>query len=457
MMRQIGMLAAAGALLAGCAQEPPGNPNDPTAYAVRLAVIPVPGAAGAATPSVQRIVVPAEALAALRSPSRADIRIFNGAGTPLAMALSRPSGGAARLETLALPAFPIVGPAGSLDDGAELKVERRDGDRIVTVVRGAAAPTKPVTLGALFDTRAITARGRALRLDAVLPPQQPVQFRVETSADLADWTPAGGKIVYRRAATQAGAIGSEAIPLDDIDLKDRYLRVTWTSAQRLLAPVEIRGAKLDVARRFGNDERPVLATSAPRRVDAYDIRFALPRPLALTAVSIEPAAGEQLVPVQLFGRNAPDQPWTPIGSGSLRAGSLTPIELSGGAYGDYRIEADRRTPGFAAPPRLKLLFEPARIAVLFDGKPPYTLTAGVANADSRYLGIEQLIPGYRSGMLDRLPQATVAVSAAPILPLAEAEDRLFSPRKAMLWGLLLLGVAALGFMVWRLWKPATAG
>lgn len=450
-MMRMTIMAAACALLAGCSQEPAGNPTDPAAYAVRLAVTPTPGA------SVQRIVVPAEALAALRSPSRADIRIFDGAGTPLAMALSRPAGGAARLETVKLPAFPIAGPAGALADGAELKVEQRDGDRIVTVVRGPAAPVKPVTLGVLFDTRAIAARGRSLRLDAVLPPQQPVQFQVETSTDLADWTSAGGKIVYRRAADQAGAIGSEAIPLDDIDLKDRYLRVTWTSQQRLLAPVEIRGALIDVARRFGNDDRPSLATSPPRRIDAHDIRFALPRPIALAAVSIEPAAGEQLVPVQIFGRNAPDQGWTPIGSGSLRAGAPAPVELSAGAYSDYRIEADRRTPGFTATPRLKLLFEPARVAVLFDGKPPYTLAAGIANAESRYLGIDELIPGYRSGMLDRLPQATVAASATPVLALTQPDDRLFSPRKAMLWGLLLLGVAALGFMVWRLWKPAKAG
>ncbi|WP_029549134.1 DUF3999 family protein, partial [Rhizorhabdus wittichii] len=71
------MTAAALALLAGCSGREAANPADPSAYAVRLAVTPAAGGA------VQRIDLPAEALAALRSPNRADIRVFDGAGTPL--------------------------------------------------------------------------------------------------------------------------------------------------------------------------------------------------------------------------------------------------------------------------------------------------------------------------------------------------------------------------------------
>jgi len=446
------MMAATLALLAGCSPRESADPANPDAYAVRLAVTPAPGG------PLQRIDVPAEALAALRSPDRGDIRVFDGAGAPLTMALVPAVPGHAAFDMMRLDAFPIVGPAGALAaEGAELRVEQRDGDRIVTVLRGPAIAARPVTLGALFDTRAIAARARSLRLDAVLPPQQPVEFTVETSPDLAVWTTVGGRILYRREGDRAGALGPEAIPLGDIELKDRYLRVTWTSPQTLLAPVQLRGATIALLRRLDLDDRPAVATSPPQRIDAHDIRFSLARPLALAAAAIEPVAGEMLVPVTLYGRNAPDQGWTPIGSGSLRSGSSVPVELSGTAYRDYRIEADRRTPGFAAPPRLKLSFEPSRLVVLFDGRPPYRLAAGIADAERRYLDIGELLPGYRPGAEDRLPQAAVTGSVAPLLALAEADDRLFSPRKAWLWGLLLLGVAALGLMVWRLWTPARTG
>ncbi|MFD2498961.1 DUF3999 family protein [Rhizorhabdus histidinilytica] len=441
------MTAAALALLAGCSGQEAANPADPSAYAVRLAVIPAAGGA------VQRIDLPAEALAALRSPTAPT------SACSTARARRSPWRSPARRQ--AAPRSMKCGSAPSRSSarpgrspqrgGAPRRAARRRPRRH----RGARARRAVETGHARRAVRHARDRSEgaqpAPRRGAA--PQQPVRFTVETSADLADWTPAGGKILYRREGDRVGALGPEAIPLDDLDLKGRYLRVTWTSPQRLLAPVELRGATIGVARRLDADDRPAIATSPPRRIDAHDIRFTLPRPAILGAVAIAPAAGEMLVPVTLSGRNAPDQPWTPIGSGSLRAGSSAPVELSGGAFSDYRIEADRRTAGFAATPRLTLLFEPARLAVLFDGKPPYTLAAGAAGAESRYLAIGELVPGYRPGAEDALPRATVAAAAAPMLSLAQPDDSLFSPRKAVLWGLLLFGVAVLAAMVWRLWKP----
>ena len=67
---------------------------------------------------------------------------------------------------------------------------------------------------------------------------------------------------------------------------------------------------------------------------------------------------------------------------ALERAGVAAIDLSGGAFSDYRIEADSRTPGFAAPPRLQLLYEPATLIVMFDGDAPYTLAAGAAGAFS---------------------------------------------------------------------------
>jgi len=434
-------------LLAGCSAREAAPPADQSGYAVRLAVTPAAGG------GLQRIRLPAEALAALRSPDRVDVRLFDREGSALPIARIAPADARDALRELRFDAYPILGPAGALEaPGTELRIEQRERGRVVTVTQGAARVRRPAVLGVLFDTRAAPGRARSLRLDAVLPPQQPVRFMVEASADLADWTPIGSTTLYRHSAGDAGALGSEAVPLGDADLGSRYLRLSWTSAQPLLAPVEVKGAWLAVARRAERDDRPAIATSAPRLIDAYDLRFALPRPLPIAAVAIALAGGEMLVPVRVLGRAAPDQPWTPLGAGSLRAGTVRPIELGGAAFSLYRIEADRRTTGFAAPPRLRLLFEPASLAALFNGKPPYTLAAGAAGVENPFLPVAELIPGYRRGAEARLPEATVAAATAPTLALAEAEG--FSWREGLLWGLLLLGVAALGAMVWRLWRPA---
>ncbi|RYD89471.1 MAG: DUF3999 family protein, partial [Sphingomonadales bacterium] len=94
--------------------------------------------------------------------------------------------------------------------------------------------------------------------------------------------------------------------------------------------------------------------------------------------------------------------------------------------------------------------------VMLSGKPPYMLAAGAADAEDRYLALDDLVPGAKAGAIAALPVATVgASSAAPTVALAYPDDGV-DRRKLMLWGLLLLGVAVLALMVWRLWKPGPA-
>ena len=443
-------LAAAALALAACQPGPSNRGAAPSDYEVRLAVTPAPEG------GVQRLDLPAEALAALRSPDRDDIRVFDGQNAPLTMALMD-GGAAGGVEQVRLEALPILGPAGTLGGEAmELRVQRQGGETIVTTVEAGEAPAAPVTLGYLLDTRAIAGRAINVRLDASLPAQQPVDILVEASENLTSWTPVGGRTLYRRTTDAAGALGPEAIELDDGDLNGRYLRVTWSSRQRLLAPVEIRSAEITVETP-GGDRRVAIATTTPRRVGAHDIRFSLPAAARLDAVAIAPAAGEALLPVRVLGRNAVDQPWALLGTGDLRAPTPRPVELEGGAFREYRIEVDRRTAGFAAPPRLSLLYRPASLIVLFEGAGPYTLAAGAAGAERRYLEPDKLIPGYRRGAEAGLPAATVAASPNPRVTLPAQGDGRASTRELALWGLLLLGVAVLGLMVWRLWPRRGAG
>jgi len=446
-MRRWLALAMSLVVTAGCGAPKPADPADPQGYAVRLGVTPAPGA------PLQRLGVPAEAIAALRAPDRSDLRLFDASGVALPLAAVAPAGDQARLGEVSLEAFPILGSTGALRaDGAVLSIEDRDRGRVVRVTRTSPGDEGTAMLGALFDTRAIRDKVRSIRLDASFPAQQPVNFAIETSADLSDWTPLGGRILYRRAADRADALGPETIPLGEADLRGRYLRVTWTSPSRLLAPVIVRAATFATARAV-DGERPAIATSPPALLEAHEVRITLDHAIAPAAMRIVPQAGEMLVPVRVLGRNAPDQGWTALGAGTLRQGGAAAIALAGGTWSQYRIEADRRTPGFAKPPAIELVFAPLQLVTLFSGKPPYTLSAGMAAADNRYLAIGELIPGWRPGAEDRLPQAAVATTPGAMLALAADPSGVLDRRKALLWGLLLAGVVALGWMVWRLWRP----
>ena len=447
------MIALVVAAVAGCSERVAQDPARPEAYAVRLPVVP------AAAAPLQRLSPPALALAALTAPDRSDLRIFDATGTALPMAATAPPGGTAELRATTLEALPILGSANDAlkASGAELVIEEYGGTRVVRLTGPAkGGEAEPVVLGVLLDAHAIADPVRSLTLDARWPAQQPVNFIVEMSGDLRHWTPLGGRILDRKTADPAGAIGGEAIDLGEADIRNRYLRVRWTSPSRLLGPVTVGGATLITAHPMGGD-RPAIDIAEPRRADAHELRFGFDHALAPAGLRITPTGGEMLVPVRVFGRNAPDQDWTPLGAGVVRSGASDPVRLEGTAFSDYRIEADRRTAGFATAPRIALLFEPMQLLVLFNGKPPYTLATGTNKAENRYLAVDELIPDYQPGAVAALPIATVrSPVAAPVLALASDDEDRLSQRKALLWGLLLLGVTALALMVWKLWRPKAA-
>jgi hypothetical protein len=93
---------------------------------------------------------------------------------------------------------------------------------------------------------------------------------------------------------------------------------------------------------------------------------------------------------------------------------------------------------------------PREIVFTARGTGPFRLAYGNSRAHSGSLGIESLVPGWRT---DQEPQMSVA-STGPVQKLAgEAAAR---PRadlkKWALWSALLAGVAVLAWMAWRLTK-----
>ena len=89
------------------------------------------------------------------------------------------------------------------------------------------------------------------------------------------------------------------------------------------------------------------------------------------------------------------------------------------------------------------------------GKGPYTLAFGRDKAPSVQVDINQVAPGFSKGELARLERATPG-AVVEQMSAAAAKNASSGPaisaheRMVMLWMLLLGGVAALGFMAWRL-------
>lgn len=473
-------LAAAALALSAGATHAAADANSPAAYAIR---IPVTLAGDA---PLQRVMLPAEVLVRLQSPGYADVRLFNGAGQPVPMALAGVAAASAQEESVVLPAYPILGGAGTAGsaglEGLSLRIEEQQGRRVVQIdttatpsTTGTASPAGAQTVrGALLDARSVQLPVARMALDADLPAGQPVTFTVQTSRDLKNWQLLAETVLYRAnaAATTTpsagpGRLGNEQIDLQRADLKDHYLRVTWGDAA-----VTFRGATLVTSRGMGPRERvSAIMAVPPLGNNPRELVFALPFATPVAALKVTPQGNNVLVPVRVLGRNHREQPWSHLASATVYRMSTggkeqtnAPVELGGASVREVKIEADAKSAGFAAAPDIALQFEPAQLVFLASGQGPFTLAAGLPGASaaaSAFLPLASLVPGYQPTQENTLPVALAEVGRAditggkpaggPLVAAAAASDGL-STRSWVLWAVLLAGVGALGLMAWLLMR-----
>ena len=412
----------------------------------------------AADAPLQRLPLPAAALVRLQQPDFADLRIFDADGRAMSMALLPPAPRETERRQFPLLPLPILGAPGSLTvTGIGLRVDPGGAARVVRIDGSVAPTTGTAVLGILFDTRAAKGLATELALDVEVPRQQPVTFQVEGSADLRQWETVTDYVAYR----SPGEPPREVIPLDDDDGPHRYLRVTWRAATPLLSPVTVSGASLTTTRDAAAPRVAAELTGAVL-VDAHDLQFTLPFATPVAAVLITPAA-DTVVPVRVLGRSDTEQPWSLIGEGTVyrltRAGAVTtgqPILLDQRAFRQIRVEADKRTAGFTAIPRLDLKFDLREVAVLLTGRAPYDLAAGKLTAPPAFLPTSAVTAGAGDVDVRTLPAASTVPTTASVASVTEPVGGI--PRQWILWAALLGGVLVLGVFAWlAARKPPQAG
>lgn len=429
-------IALAALTLLGACQQPAAQPE----RSIDLAVAPQ------GTAAVQRVVLPAAAVIASRRADLGDLRLIDGRGKPVPIALHWPNAPEA-VTRIALAAYPIADAANASGSGAVSINLAQPGQTVrIETVGADTAPRRP---GVLLDTRAVKQPARALELNAGLPAQTPVTFTLARSTDLKTWSPLAEKVLY---APQAGAapLGESAIALDGADLSGHFVKVSWDAQ----GGVSVTRAELLTA-----DSRPapqlIVATRSAALDDPHALHFAAPFTSPIAAVEVRAADADGVVPVTLHGRDAAERPWALLGAGTLRPGRPARIDLGGARMAEYRIEADARSAGFATPPDIRLLLAPVELIAAFNGQPPYRLTlADPADRTALFSPSELLEAGTT---VPQLPAALLDQPAPPVVALGPGgSDGPFAPRKLILWGALLLGTAVLAFGAVRLMQASAA-
>lgn len=422
-----------------------------------------------------QLPLPVGAYARIQQAGLGDLRVVDARGenVPFALLAPRPDE-AQRSERLTeRPLFALPPrPAGSdaWPTPLELTV---DGDRISVKRRpGAAAPAaRPpgwvFDLGDPVERKAGEPLPQALDLQWSGPAEFSVGYRLEHSDDLRQWRPAGaGQLLALGSPEGALTQPRVALPAEPA----RFVRLVWSDPAAAPALTAARSVTLE-QRAVVLDEPTELqqapGTEPPPRdpkeaAPPRSLHFDLGAVLPIVQLDLPLPAGTQVAPVRLQVRERADQPWQPLAGAVFyrieRDGELSrspPLAVQQRAR-YVRVVPDPRS-GALDPARTTLVVRAQLSSLVFaaQGQPPYALLAGSAQARAGALPLATLVPALADER-PRFGRATLGewAESEDAARQAEADERRDALRRWLLWAVLLGGVGALGWMVWRLARGA---
>jgi hypothetical protein len=415
------------------------------------------------------LTLPAEALMKSARSDLADLRIVDARGqrTPFAWLPADAAPAALPqwrdVELFALPARGTR--AGDLPASIEVVSSGQ-----IVIVRRRADPTPAGAAasapGWLFDLGVASdksPRPDAVKLTWPAGAHFTATYRLETSDDLREWRAAGSGTVL--ALVSSGTTLEQPLILLP-HAAPRFVRWTWDDMRGTPAPARAQArlpgptperpvARATLAAPFTPEPVPKAGgTPPPARSLHADLGGALP----LASVRLSFGQGTQIVPARLQWRERTDAPWVDAAAGVFyrfeRDGIVSEspaLPVSGRARYLRLLPDERSAAPDPATARLSVEVELPRLVWAQQGTPPHRLLVGAAKADAGALPLTTLVPGgaaersrFGSSSLGPFVESTDAAIRA------ERDEWLARWRPVMLWAVLLVGVAGLGFMVWRL-------
>ncbi|HEX8610590.1 MAG TPA: DUF3999 family protein [Telluria sp.] len=428
--------------------------------------------------SVVQLRLPKDVYLHARTADLRDLRLFDAQGNKLAFSLLEPMPRSERSRRdlpvrlfgvqTARPAGPLAGVTFEHDidvrrsaDGAVVSVSARSRPAVAAAAGG--IDTLVLDLGA----SAATATVDALRF--TLPAgmnSYNARVVLEVSDDLKHWESAGETDLSWLVNERAETLASDRMEFDARAF--RYARLSWRQGQPLQFAAITAESPLDTAL-APQLERLVIQPRPGRFASDHVYRASVAIPVQRIGVDL----GEQnvVMPAQLGhyvelpdrqGGKTSTWHFEPLAAatfyqltqgGKRRASGE--ISMSPAHQAEWVLRTEMAGAGTAAP-SLRLAWSPSTVVFLTNGKPPYRLAFGRADAKPSASALAQVAPGFspadiaalESAMAGPLQTATAAIDEGP----GAADKAAFAARIRMfaLWGALLAGVSVLAFMAWRL-------
>ena len=420
----------------------------PDAFALQL---PIEMPAGA---SLVSLSLPADVYRVVRRADLGDLRILNGAGEAVPMALlpMRSDIRDARREV------PLVAlPTRTTAADPSMVVRAAGGGSAVHVeIAGESMNVVSIMPGYLLDAGELPATIDAIEVGWEGMPEFEAALQVRASDDLSQW-----RTVVERVSLLATGSGASRIEHRRIDLPSvsaRYLRLEW---REVPPPVKLTVATLVHSQRSALPPREWVDLPGERVGDA--VRYVSPGLFPVDALTVVPTNPADVLSASVESRAEPTQRWT--SRGRVQAYRLiqdgktiaaAPDEILSTRDPLWQLAFVGGVPSGALP-ALRLGWHPDAVVFVARGEGPFTLVAGNASITSAWQSVHTVIPGYGTHGEVRPAPARVGSAASAVTAAPRAESPWQQSSQWLLWGALLLGVGVLGWMARGLMRELSSG
>jgi len=424
-------------------------------------------------PSVVQLQLPRDAYLNARSASLSDLRVFDAQGLPQPFALRQPDVTASTTHrALPLRVFPLMAERADMPL-AGLEVSTATDGRVLSVRLPAARDGAPARSNERLAALVLDLRqegvAEAPLVDALhftLPPGRTTytgQVWLEASDDLKQWEAVGVADLNWLANASAETLASDKLEFPARSM--RYARLSWRSGEPLqFASIS---AQSPVRSLTAAPVETLLLPAQPGR-DPRDLQYSKPVGVSPQRIGLQIDSGNVVLSATL-GSYAQDRRTGTFRFDPSARATFYRLEQDGKPRqsGDIGVPAWMGEPWVlrfdqppAIKPALRVSWEPATLVFLAGGTPPYTLAVGRDKAASAARDIAEVAPGFTPAELRALPRAAAGAAQAQTEAMAHAArqasaDNSSAQRRLMvLWGVLVLGVAVVAAMVWRLLRQA---
>ena len=415
------------------------------------------------TPAVgdplQRLTLPFEVYRDARA-DLSDLRLYNAKGESLPIAFAgtpEPSRETPPATPLAMFALYSAPPTREGTSRLDIRVKSGRDGTIVSVHESGRREAGQRPVAWLLDATQLKPPSRYVIVDWNSGPGLEVaRITIEASDDLLSWRTVASHAPVLRVEQGGREVSQRKVDVGYV--KAKYLRLTAEPSQFVLRSVSAEPAA-------STRPAPRLITTAAGKPGAKPGEFVYDLGARLPVESVRLKLGEvnSVAPFALLARDSesadPRRVTSAVFYRLVRQGQelespRVDIGRQSARYWVARLDPSSPPPGGGAP-TLEVEWRPAQLVYVARGDAPFTLAFGNPDAKRVMLEPNQLIPGYERLEELKLPQAQVGAVATG----ARSGDWLraitgdTSPRKIVLWAVLLVAVFALAFMALRLSRP----